>query len=78
MADARSGTSFSADLRRTSRFFMGEGEIYVCPTFPLAQRRDGLQAEIVLLHEALHTLGLGENPPYSAEITGRVVARCGS
>jgi hypothetical protein len=30
-----------------------------------------------LLHEVLHTLGLGENPPSSSEITKRVLARCG-
>jgi hypothetical protein len=29
------------------------------------------------IHEILHTLGLGENPPSSREITARVVARCG-
>ena len=28
------------------------------------------------LHEMLHTLGLGENPPSSAEITRRVLAGC--
>ena len=28
------------------------------------------------IHEMLHTLGLGENPPSSAEITRRVLARC--
>jgi hypothetical protein len=30
-----------------------------------------------MLHEALHTLGLPENPPSSAEITEHVFARCG-
>jgi hypothetical protein len=30
-----------------------------------------------LIHEILHTLGLGENPPSSREITARVLARCG-
>ena len=30
-----------------------------------------------LIHEALHTLGLGENPPSSAEITSRVLKSCG-
>ncbi len=30
-----------------------------------------------LIHEALHTLGLGENPPSSDEITSRVLKRCG-
>ncbi len=29
-----------------------------------------------LIHEMLHTLGLGENPPSSSEITERVIARC--
>jgi|SoiMethySBSTD1v2_1073268.scaffolds.fasta_scaffold06951_1 hypothetical protein len=30
-----------------------------------------------MIHEVLHTLGLGENPPSSHEITRRVLARCG-
>ncbi|HTH50198.1 MAG TPA: hypothetical protein VMB21_21975, partial [Candidatus Limnocylindria bacterium] len=34
--------------------------------------------EIVILHEMLHTLGLGENPPSSAEITKQVAFRCAS
>ena len=29
-----------------------------------------------VIHEMLHTLGLGENPPSSAEITARILARC--
>jgi hypothetical protein len=33
--------------------------------------------EIVVIHEFLHTLGLGENPPTSRAITERVAARCG-
>jgi len=31
-----------------------------------------------IIHEALHTLGLGENPPSSAEITSLVLKRCGT
>ena len=31
----------------------------------------------VLIHEALHTLGLGENPPSSGSITATIVERCG-
>jgi len=31
-----------------------------------------------LIHEMLHTLGLRENPPSSAEISQQVAARCGS
>ena len=42
----------------------------------LALRRPRM-AQAVLIHEALHALGLGENPPSSTEITFRVSARCG-
>jgi len=34
-------------------------------------------AEVVIIHEMLHTLGLGENPPTSTAITGQVLKRCG-
>jgi hypothetical protein len=33
-------------------------------------------AEATVIHEALHTLGLGENPPTSREITAGVLKRC--
>ena len=33
-------------------------------------------AEMLVIHEALHALGLGENPPSSREITARVTRRC--
>ena len=32
--------------------------------------------DAVLIHEMLHALGLGENPPTSADITRQVLARC--
>jgi len=32
--------------------------------------------EVTLIHEMLHTLGLGENPPTSIEISRRVRMRC--
>jgi len=52
--------------------------IWVCPSqFRRATRSDPGYAEIVLIHELLHTLGLGEDPPTSEEITARVAARCG-
>jgi hypothetical protein len=34
-------------------------------------------AEAMVIHEMLHALGLGENPPTSDHITTRVLARCG-
>ena len=33
--------------------------------------------EIVIIHELLHALGLGENPPSSVQITAQVMRRCG-
>lgn len=38
---------------------------------------DGGQVEAVVIHELLHTLGLGENPPTSQQITAAVRSRCG-
>jgi hypothetical protein len=39
--------------------------------------RNRTTTEIILIHEFLHTLGLGENPPTSEAVTERVAARCG-
>ena len=33
--------------------------------------------EVLLIHELLHSLGLGENPPTSSRITNAVINRCG-
>jgi hypothetical protein len=55
----------------------GSRAVWVCPQFALEQRRDPGLAEVTLLHEALHSLGLGEDPPSAAEITSRIVTRCG-
>src|SRR5262245_4750398 len=56
----------------------GSGLIRVCGR----QFRDQFQqnrttTEIVVIHEFLHSLGLGENPPSSQAITEQVVVRCG-
>ena len=37
----------------------------------------GPAGEIIIIHELLHALGLGENPPTSEQITRRVWRRCG-
>jgi hypothetical protein len=50
--------------------------VIVCPGFARLQRDQPWRAEILVIHEVLHTLGLGEDPPSSAEITRRVEARC--
>jgi len=36
-----------------------------------------VEQEAVLIHEMLHSLGLGENPPESVVITAQVMTRCG-
>jgi hypothetical protein len=50
--------------------------VVVCPGFARLERDQPRVAEALVIHELLHTLGLGENPPTPAEITGRVEARC--
>jgi hypothetical protein len=39
-------------------------------------QQDSTYVVAALIHEMLHTLGLGENPPSSSEITRRVLTRC--
>ena len=57
----------------------GSRVIYVCGSqFKEAADQNSAKAEAVIIHEALHSLGLGENPPSSTEITARVLARCHS
>lgn len=65
-------------LRQTLAFTArGSRIVFVCPrSFVAAQRSDPVRAEIVILHELLHALGLGEDPPTSHEITTRVMSRC--
>ncbi len=60
----------------------GRAMVYVCPAGSVSRlSRDATRhpflAELAVIHEMLHTLGLGEDPPSSAEITRRVERRCG-
>jgi hypothetical protein len=54
----------------------GSRVIFVCGTYFDKIWRVG-DAEIVIIHEILHSLGLGENPPSTEEITKQVATRCG-
>jgi hypothetical protein len=57
----------------------GSRVIYVCGAqLKDAADQNAAKAEAVVIHEALHSLGLGENPPTSSEITARVLERCHS
>ena len=50
--------------------------IRVCPNFSQRYVQDSKRSATLIIHESLHALGLGENPPTSNEITQRVDRRC--
>jgi hypothetical protein len=53
----------------------GSRVVFVCgPRFAAVDRG---RAELIVIHELLHTLGLGERPPRSSAIDRAVAARCG-
>jgi hypothetical protein len=55
----------------------GSHVVYVCNQwFREAFATNPAKVEAVIIHESLHSLGLGENPPASEEITDRVMERC--
>jgi hypothetical protein len=75
--------SSQALCRRTTTALVaspGVRRVFVCRTFTELQLRQPGVAESMVIHEILHTLGLGEAPqkgaPTSIEITQRVEARC--
>ena len=54
----------------------GVPRVFVCKPFLKTVNERRVMAEVYLIHEMLHTLGLGENPPSSHDITSQVVRRC--
>lgn len=51
--------------------------VWVCETQYYREEHEEPDVAVALvLHEVLHTLGLGEDPPSSEEITAHVMARC--
>jgi hypothetical protein len=57
----------------------GHSVVYVCGEhFVSLYGRNRAYAEIVVIHEVLHTAGLGENPPTSQYISSVALARCRS
>jgi hypothetical protein len=55
----------------------GSRVIRVCGRrFARAVTESSRHAEGIVIHEMLHSLGLGENPPTSDYITSRVMERC--
>src|SRR5262249_36555259 len=51
----------------------GVARVFVCPSYLKAVYQERAMAEVYLIHELLHTLGLGENPPTSQDITRQVI-----
>lgn len=56
--------------------YTGQGSrvVFVCPARFMRIGRD--TAELVVIHELLHTLGLGERPPAPDQIDKAVAGRC--
>ncbi|MEP6470665.1 MAG: hypothetical protein ABJC28_01520 [Acidobacteriota bacterium] len=55
----------------------GSRVVYFCGRkFASMIGRDPSALGVAILHEELHSLGLGENPPTSEEISRRVAQRC--
>ena len=56
---------------------VGSRLVYVCGRdFARAWSKDQREVQSTLIHEMLHSLGLGENPPAPREITARVQQLC--
>jgi hypothetical protein len=73
------GSHFRQCQRPGIAFITGPGYaiVYVCPSGFRRLSRDPGRAQATVIHEVLHTLGMGENPPTPREITNRVLERCG-
>jgi hypothetical protein len=56
----------------------GSRAVHVCSRqFSYWQRANTGYTANIVIHEALHTLGLGERPPAPGAITEKVIERCG-
>jgi hypothetical protein len=66
-----------AAKRSVAITLQGSRAVFVCEDkFRELALRNAAFVEAAIIHEALHSLGLGENPPSSEEITARVLERC--
>ncbi len=76
--DASDATPCRRDEALVAYTSPGLRVIYVCGArFVSLFRLTDRLAELLIIHEFLHSLGLGENPPTSDQITRQVVRRCG-
>ena len=57
--------------------YLESHDVFVCGTqFWQAYQKRPAYVEALIIHEMMHTLGLGENPPSSLEIHAQVLKRC--
>jgi len=71
------GTESGCGDRRLAYTQPASRVVYVCASrFRELYQQNTTQAEVAVVHEALHCLGLGENPPTWQEINARVEAAC--
>ncbi len=55
----------------------GSRVVFVCPEqFRQQYQENKRHVEVTIIHEMLHSLGLGENPPTPSHISKRVLANC--
>jgi hypothetical protein len=75
--DSRDSSLCRADRHIAAFTERGSHVIRICGTrFESDLMHDPVTSEVVILHELLHSLGLGENPPTESEITHQIFARC--
>jgi hypothetical protein len=54
---------------------VGGRVVFLCPRL-FRMQAGSKHHQILIIHEMLHTLGLGENPPTPEQITDQVTKRC--
>jgi hypothetical protein len=75
--DSRDSSACRADRRIAAFTERGSHVIHICGArFESELMHDPVTSEVVIIHELLHALGLGENPPTESEITHQIFARC--
>jgi hypothetical protein len=73
------GTRACQDPKVLAATAPGSAVVFVCaPQLRKKAFHNPAFVEAALIHEELHSLGLGEDPPSSEEITSQVRRRCGS
>ena len=77
-ADGAATPTCQGDGRTAAFTAPGHQVVRICTArFGKSFKNETVAAEIIVIHEMLHTLGLAENPPSTREITAQVTRRCG-